>query len=71
VKKAEYPQRMCREPVQGGAQDYWCELPEGHAGPPASFSVQASVARRDAWEAANPGWEKMSAFDDPFKDVTP
>jgi hypothetical protein len=67
VKKSEYPQRMCREPVHGEHQDYPCELPQGHPGPPASFSVLVSVQRRDAWEEANPGWEKMMDNDDPFQ----
>jgi hypothetical protein len=71
VRKAEYPQRSCRQPVAGSHQDYSCELPELHPGPDASLSVPDSVTARDAWEAANPGWEKLSGFDDPFKDIAP
>lgn len=71
MKKAEYPQRSCRQPVHGAWQDYPCELPESHPGPDASFSVEESVKRRDAWEAENPGWEKMIGFDDPFREVKP
>lgn len=56
MKKAEFPQRTCREPVWG-QQAYSCELPDIHPGPCASFSVQSSVERRDAWEQAHPGWE--------------
>jgi hypothetical protein len=51
--------------------DYPCELPEHHVGPDATFWVKRSVTARDAWEAANPGWEKLSKFDDPFKDIAP
>jgi hypothetical protein len=69
VKKAQYPQRSCRIPVPGDALDYPCEIVEHHPGPHASFSVRRSVQARDAWEAANPGWEKVSAFSDPFKDI--
>jgi hypothetical protein len=71
MKKAEYPQRSCRQPVQGKHADHSCELPEHHPGPDASFSVPESVRRRDAWEAANPGWEKTSVFDDPFSELGP
>jgi hypothetical protein len=72
MKKAEYPQRSCRWPVQGDLQDYPCEIAgEFHPGPHASFSVPRSVTARDAWEAENPGWEKVSTMDDPFKDITP
>jgi hypothetical protein len=49
--------------------DYTCEITENHPGPHASFSVAASVTARDAWEDAHPGWEQLSSFDDPFKDV--
>lgn len=69
MKRAEYPQRSCRQPVQGLHQDYSCELPEHHPGPDASFSVKPSVEKRDAWEEANPGWEKLTVFDDPFGEV--
>jgi len=70
MKKAQYPQRTCREPVAGPNQDYPCEVREWHPGPHASLSVPDSVKKRNAWEAANPGWEKVTAFDDPFKDLT-
>jgi hypothetical protein len=56
MKRAEYPQKMCREPVWGTAQAYNCELPI-HSGPCASFSVPDTVERRDAWEEDHPGWE--------------
>jgi hypothetical protein len=71
VKKAEYPQRSCRWPVQGDHQDYNCEIFEHHTGPHASFSVPRSVTVRDAWEAANPGWERLSVMDDPFRELSP
>lgn len=56
LRKAEFPQRTCREPVWG-LQAYSCELPDIHPGPCASLSVRASLERRRAWEEANPGWE--------------
>jgi hypothetical protein len=74
VKKAQYPQRSCRLAVQGRHHDHPCEIAgaEGaHPGPCASFSVKASVEKRDAWEEANPGWEKLGTFDDPFEQVKP
>ena len=58
MKRAEFPQRTCREPVAGDYQNYWCELPDVHPGPCASYSVVASVERRESWEANNPGWEE-------------
>lgn len=57
MRKAEFPQRTCREPVAGAYQNYNCELPDVHPGPCASFSVIESVRRRDTWEADHPGWE--------------
>jgi hypothetical protein len=51
--------------------DYPCEISEHHVGPCASLSVPASVTKRDAWEAANPGFENLSSFDDPFEGLTP
>jgi hypothetical protein len=71
MQKAEYPQRSCRMPVAGEHQDYLCELAEHHPGPDASFSVADSVRRRDEWEMANPGWETLTGFDDPFKEIMP
>jgi hypothetical protein len=71
VETAEYPQRKCRTPVPGLHMDYPCEVREHHPGPCASLSVPDSVAKRDAWEAAHPGWEKLSTFDDPFRGVAP
>jgi predicted cobalt transporter CbtA len=52
-------------------QSYPCELSEHHAGPDASASVPASVKRRDAWEEANQGWEKLAVFADPFEEIKP
>jgi len=71
MKKAVYPQRSCRQPVTDGLTDHSCEVVEWHPGPCASLSDRASVRRRDAWEAAHPGWETLSTFDDPFRDVKP
>lgn len=58
MKKAGYPQRMCKEPVWGAQQAYHCELCLLHPGPCASYSVADSVTRRDTWEQNNPGWEQ-------------
>jgi hypothetical protein len=51
VKRAEYPERTCREPVSGEYQMYSCELAGLHQGPCASYSSQMSVKAREAWEA--------------------
>lgn len=69
MKTAEYPQRKCRLPVAGVHQDQVCAVREHHAGPCAAPEIPDSVKRRDAWEAEHPGWEKMSAFDDPFREA--
>ncbi len=71
MKVAEHPERKCREPIQNGFATYWCEVKEWHAGPHATLSDPESVRRRDEWEAAQPGWEKLSEFDDPFKKIVP
>lgn len=73
MKVAEFPQRKCREHVPYGIGDgedaipmvALCEIRETHLGPCASYSAPESVARREAWEAANPGWEDR-VDDDPF-----
>lgn len=58
MKKAQYPTPLCREAVWSEfGQAYHCELGGLHRGPHASLSVAESVRVRDAWEAANPGWE--------------
>jgi hypothetical protein len=57
--------------VAGDFQDHPCELPEHHAGPDATYSVPRSVKARVSWEAANPGWEKMATFADPFEQIKP
>lgn len=71
MQVAQYPDRKCRQPVAAEFQDHPCELIEHHAGPDASLSVATSVKRRDEWEAANPGWEKLSSFADPFEVIKP
>ena len=58
LRKAEYPQRTCREPVWGDIQSYSCELPDVHPGPHVSLSVQQSVRVRHQWELNNPEWEQ-------------
>jgi hypothetical protein len=70
VKSAEYPQRRCRQPVtEDGLIDHWCDLPELHPGPCAPSALPAAVTRRDAWEAANPGWERLAGNMDPFTGI--
>ena len=59
MQAAEYPQKKCREAVfNDSGMGYTCELPLMHPGPCASFSVSASVTRRNHWEDNNEGWEK-------------
>jgi len=50
IRKAQWPERSCREPVWGRYQSYACELPDLHKGPCVSLSVQDSVQRREIWE---------------------
>lgn len=58
LRRAEYPQRTCRQPVEGSAgQVYSCEIADVHPGPCASQSSRVSLQRRKAWEEQNPGWE--------------
>ena len=49
-KRVEWPQRSCRDTVWGEHQAYNCELHDLHEGPCVSFSVRASIQRREAWE---------------------
>jgi hypothetical protein len=70
VEKAEYPQRQCREPVtEDGLIDHFCDGPELHPGPHAPSTSKAALERREAWEDANPGWEKLMAPSDPFAEI--
>ena len=72
IKWAEHPQRKCRQPFMVTEHvDLNCDLPELHPGPDASKSSKLSIERREAWEAANPGWEQMARDDDPFKEIRP
>lgn len=57
--------------MSGAYIDHLCELPEHHPGPDATLSVPDSVKARDAWEAANPNWQALSKFDDPFEQIVP
>lgn len=50
--KASYPERSCRDHVHGDYVSYTCELPELHKGPCVSWTVRASLQRRQAWENA-------------------
>lgn len=67
VKFADYPQRTCRENVIENDIDHSCSLPEHHPGPHCPRSLASAIARREQWEADNPGWEKLMRNDDPFE----
>jgi hypothetical protein len=68
---AEHPQRSCRQSVTAdGLIDHWCSLPELHPGPCCPKTLRSAIARRQAWEAVNPGWQKLMKADDPFEDIT-
>lgn len=72
MQVAEYPQRKCRITfTEDGLIDHACDVVDSHPGPCAALSSAASVKRRDAWEAANPGWERMMAGADPFAEISP
>ena len=71
VRFAEHPQRTCREPqTPDGLIDHFCSLAELHPGPHCPRTLPGAIRRRAAWEAANPGWEKMAGQGDPFADFT-
>lgn len=55
--KAVYPERSCREAVWGDHLGYNCELPELHSGPCVSWTVRASLQRRQAWEISEQAQE--------------
>jgi hypothetical protein len=61
-----FPERSCREHVEGNGQIGLCSVIESHLGPCASLTIPGSITRRDAWEKANPDWENGLAGHDPF-----
>jgi hypothetical protein len=70
VRYAEYPERKCRLSVtEDGLIDHWCDLAELHPGPCCPKASHAAIARRQQWEAAHQGWEKLRVHDDPFAGV--
>jgi hypothetical protein len=72
VKIATYPQRKCRGPVHGDHNDGSCEIVEWHRGPCADTGIPASVARREAWEKANPEQaDAVESLGDPYRDEKP
>lgn len=72
VAFSEHPQRTCREPVtEDGLIDHWCSLPELHPGPHTPKTLRAAIERREAWEAAHPGWQELMKHDDPFAEIKP
>ncbi|MFJ4902788.1 hypothetical protein [Streptomyces sp. NPDC088727] len=60
-----WPERACRDMVNGETALYSCDVVESHHGPHASLSVPASVEQRLAWEKRNPGRREPS-LSDPF-----
>ncbi|MCX4799657.1 hypothetical protein OG497_38020 [Streptomyces sp. NBC_01242] len=60
-----WPERACRDMVNGETALYSCDVVESHHGPHASLSVPQSVEQRLAWEAKNPG-KREPAGTDPF-----
>ena len=72
IKFAKFPKRTCRQPVSDdGLIDHFCALADLHPGPCCPKTLKAAIARREAWEAAHPGWEKLIRHDDPFVDPKP
>lgn len=70
VRYAEYPERKCRRAqAPDGFNDHFCDLKELHPGPCCPKTLRGAEGRRLAWEAANPGWEKLAKDDDPFAGV--
>lgn len=64
MKRAEYPQKTCREPIFGQSGiGYACELPNMHTGPHGTFSDTLSVTIRDRWEAENGDLVGTSSLD--------
>jgi hypothetical protein len=71
VRFAEHPQRTCRQhQTPDGLIDHWCSLPDLHPGPHAPRTLPEAIRRRQLWEKANPGWDKVARQDDPFADIT-
>ncbi len=67
VKFAEHPERKCRQHQSpDGLIDHFCDLAEPHPGPCCPSTLPAAIRRREEWEAAHPGWEKLRRQDDPF-----
>jgi hypothetical protein len=64
---SKYPQRTCRQPVWGEPDAaYSCDLKVdnlgmSHPGPCASYSVPASMQRRQAWEQSEEGQGELQA----------
>ena len=65
MKKAEYPQKTCREPLfSDSGLGYFCELQLAHLGPHASFSIPHTLDGRDRWEKSNPDLAEASESGD-------
>lgn len=73
MREPVHPERSCgrHETTQGGLIDHFCSVILGHPGPHAPKTIRAAVEARDAWEAANPGWEQLMQHDDPFAEIKP
>ncbi|MFD7835522.1 hypothetical protein [Streptomyces sp. NPDC059761] len=61
-----WPERACRDLVNGEYATHSCDVVEGHLGPHASMSVPQSVAQRAAWEKRNPDKLEPTAASDPY-----
>ncbi|MFI0966992.1 hypothetical protein ACH4S8_37260 [Streptomyces sp. NPDC021080] len=61
-----WPERACRDSVNGEYAIHSCEVVESHLGPHASRSVPESVRQRLLWENRNPGQREPSTAADPF-----
>ena len=71
VRFAEHPQRSCRRhQTPDGLIDHFCALPELHPGPCCAKTLAEAIRRRQVWEQANPGWDRMRRDADPFADFT-
>jgi hypothetical protein len=72
MKAAEYPEHKCLMPAgTDTSPNHFCDLRQLHPGPCAALSYPPSVEARDKWEESNPGFEKLTVMDDPFRDIKP
>lgn len=60
MRKAEFPERSCREHVYGELTADVCDVRENHRGPCAAYGVPESVQAREAWEKAHPEYAEAT-----------